>query len=107
VEVKISDGNPITFNDRALTARMTGTLRRIAAGPFEADTTAQTTSEDFAYYQQKIPGMYFLLGVATKGANPTTLEQNHSPRFNPDEGALLMGVRALAHLAADFLAGVR
>jgi amidohydrolase len=106
-EVKISDGNPITFNDRDLTARMTGTLRRVAAGPFEADTPAQTTSEDFAYYQQKIPGVYFLLGVAPKGADPATIEPNHSPRFNPDEGALATGVRALSQLAADFLAGVR
>jgi amidohydrolase len=106
-EIAISDGNPITFNDRDLTARMAGTLRRIAAGPFTADTDPQTTSEDFAYFQQKIPGVYFFLGVAPKGADPAKVEPNHSPRFNPDEGALLTGVRALAHLAADFLAGIK
>jgi amidohydrolase len=106
-EIAISDGNPITFNDRDLTARMAGTLRRIAAGPFTADTDPQTTSEDFAYFQQKIPGVYFFLGVAPKGADPAKVEPNHSPRFNPDEGTLLTGVRALAHLAADFLAGIK
>jgi len=29
---------------------------------------------------------------------------NHSPRFFADEGALVIGVRALTHLACDHLA---
>jgi amidohydrolase len=106
-EVAISEGNPITFNDRDLTARMSGTLRRAAAGSFVSDAPPQTASEDFSCFQQKIPGVYFFLGAAPQGADPAKVEPNHSPRFNPDEGALLTGVRALAHLAADFLAGIK
>ena len=64
-----------------------------------------TTAEDFAYYQRKIPGVYFFLGVAPKGSDPKKLEMNHSPRFNPDEGPMVLGVRALASLAVDYLHG--
>eukprot|EP01034_Spumella_vulgaris_P032709 gene32709-40369_t len=47
--------------------------------------------------------MLFFLGVNPPGADPAQWAANHSPRFNPDEAALLTGVRALASLAADYL----
>jgi amidohydrolase len=103
-ETRIHGGNPVTYNDPDLTALMTPTLQRVAAGRFDAATPATTTSEDFAVYQQRVPGMMFFLGVAPKGADPATVEPNHSPRFFVDESALITGVRALASLAADYLA---
>jgi amidohydrolase len=105
--VQISEGNPVTYNDPALTERMTPSLKRVAGGRFEPNGRPKTTSEDFAFYQQKIPGLYFLLGIAPKGADPATIAPNHSPRFAPDEGALITGVRALASVAVDYLNGNR
>lgn len=105
--VQISEGNPVTYNDPALTERMTPSLRRVSAGRFAANVRPTTTSEDFAYYQQKVPGLYFFLGILSKGADPAKAEPNHSPRFAPDEGALITGVRALASVAVDFLSGNR
>jgi amidohydrolase len=104
-EASFSEGNPVTFNDPALTARMSPTLARIAPGKFDPAAKALTTSEDFAFYQKKVPGVFFFLGVAPPGADPAKLEMNHSPRFNPDEAPMIVGVRALASLAVDFLAG--
>jgi metal-dependent amidase/aminoacylase/carboxypeptidase family protein len=49
--------------------------------------------------------MFFFLGINPPGTTPADWASNHSPRFNPDEGALLTGVRALASLAADYLTG--
>jgi len=103
--VQISGGNPVTYNDPALAARMGPSFKRVASDLFDPNAKALTTSEDFAYYQQKVPGVYFFLGVAAKGADLGSVEMNHSPRFNPDEGPMLVGVRALASLAVDFLAG--
>jgi len=37
--------------------------------------------------------------------DPKTAEPNHSPRFIADEAALPIGVRALANLVVDYLAG--
>jgi amidohydrolase len=104
-EVILDEGYPVTWNDPALTERMTPSLRRVAAATFNPNAQPTTTSEDFSYYGQKVPALYFFLGVAPRGADPATWAANHSPRFSPDEAALITGVRALASLAADFLAG--
>jgi amidohydrolase len=86
---------------------MIPSLRRVAAGPFDANTKALTTSEDFSLYQQKVPGVCFFLGVAPQGADLAKVEMNHSPRFSPDEGPMVVGVRALASLAVDYLSGAK
>jgi amidohydrolase len=104
-ELILDEGYPVTWNDPALTERMTPSLRRVAAGMFNPNAQPTTTSEDFSYYGQKVPALYFFLGVAPKGADPAAWAANHSPRFSPDESALITGVRALASLAVDFLAG--
>jgi amidohydrolase len=104
-DVTIEVGNPVVYNDPALAARMTPSLRRVAAGEFDPNAAVSTTSEDFSAYQQKVPGLFFFLGITPKGADPATVAANHSPRFFVDEGALVTGVRALASVAVDFLAG--
>jgi amidohydrolase len=104
-EVTFDSGNPVTFNDPALTERMAPSLKRVAGDRFTANGQMTTTSEDFALYQQKIPGLFFFLGVAPEGADLSTVPANHSAKFSPDEGALVTGVRALASLAVDYLAG--
>jgi amidohydrolase len=104
-EVAIETGTPVTFNDPALTERMTPSLRRVADAGFDPDIAGMTTSEDFALYGQRVPALFFFLGITPKGTDPTTVAANHSPRFVVDEDALVTGVRALASLAADYLIG--
>ncbi len=104
-EVTITRSNPVTWNNRALTERMAPSLRRVSPVGFEDNTQVTTTAEDFAHYQQKVPGMFFFLGVTPEGTDPATAARNHSPRFYADEGALVPGVRAMASLAVDFLMG--
>jgi amidohydrolase len=104
-DVKIESGNSVTWNDPALTDRMTPSLKRVAAGTFNPNAQVTTTAEDFSAYQKQVPGLYFFLGVAPKGTAPASWAANHSARFSPDESALLTGVRALASLAVDYLAG--
>jgi amidohydrolase len=61
-----------------------------------------TASEDFAYFQQEIPGAYFFLGVANTGEGWT--DYVHTPTFRPDESAIATGVQAAAALLTDFTA---
>jgi amidohydrolase len=104
-EVTIDIGNPVTYNDPALTERMTPTLQRVA-GPGKATTAALITgAEDFSLFQKEIPGMFFFLGIVPEGQDPATAPANHSPHFFADEGALPVGVRAMTNLAVDFLTG--
>ncbi|MEI6667735.1 MAG: amidohydrolase [Acidobacteriota bacterium] len=104
-DVKIEIGNAVTYNDPALTERMLPSLKRVSAGPFNPNGPVTTTAEDFSVYQKQIPGMFFFLGTAPKGSAPASWAANHSSKFSPDESALVTGVRALASLAIDYLAG--
>ena len=61
------------------------------------------TSEDFSFFQQKVPGLFFFLGVTPKDRDLKTAAQNHSPLFFADEAALPLGVKALTNLAIDYL----
>ncbi|CAN7363971.1 amidohydrolase [Pseudoduganella sp. LjRoot289] len=103
--VSFDPGYPVTWNDPALTEKMLPSLRRVAGAQLLSDAAPSTTAEDFSYYGQHVPSMLFFLGVNPPGADPAQWAANHSPRFNPDEAALLTGVRALASLAADYLTG--
>jgi amidohydrolase len=59
-EVKINIGVPVTFNDEKLTRAMTPTLERVA-GPGKTKVTRPVTgAEDFAFYAEKIPSLFFV-----------------------------------------------
>jgi amidohydrolase len=104
-EVTIEFGNPVTYNDPDLTERMLPSLKRVAGERFNGNGQPTTTSEDFSAYQKRIPGIFFFLGIAPEGADLSKVPVNHSAKFSPDEGAMTTGVRALASVAVDYLAG--
>jgi amidohydrolase len=104
-QVTIEPGYPVTYNDPALTERMAPTLRQVAGAGSVLPAVPQTTAEDFSRYEQKVPGLFFFLGITPPGADPRTVAPNHSPRFVVDEAALGVGVRAMGHLAVDYLSG--
>jgi amidohydrolase len=84
---------------------MAPTLERVAGEGKASVIPPISGSEDFAFFAEQVPGLYFTLGVTPRGADMDTVPVNHSPRFYADEAALLVGVRALATLAADYLFG--
>jgi amidohydrolase len=104
-EISIEPANPVTWNDQALADRMAPSLKRVAGNRFNANGQPTAGAEDFAWYQKKVPGLFFFLGVAPEGADLSTIPVNHSSKFSPDEGALVTGVRALASVAVDYLTG--
>ena len=105
VELEIRRGNPITWNDPDLTRRVRPTLERVAGAERLIEPRPWTGAEDFSRYQERVPGVYFWLGVNPPGVAPEEAAPNHSPHFRLDEDALQIGVRALAHLAIDTLTG--
>ena len=102
VDVQIHRGYPVTANNPALTKRMLPTLERIAPGRVQ-ESELITGAEDFTYYQRQAPGLFFFLGI-TPPEQVGKAPANHSPLFYVDEKALPVGVRALTHLAVDYLA---
>ena len=101
--VQVDKAGLVTANDTSLTDRMLPTLRRVAANGVQVINPVMG-SEDFPVFTQNIPGIFFFLGVTPKDRDPATVPVNHSPLFFADEGALSTGVRAMTHLATDYLA---
>ncbi|MGQ0578913.1 MAG: amidohydrolase [Betaproteobacteria bacterium] len=101
--VHFDNAYPVTVNDVALTERMLPTLQRVAGADKVFVGQKITGCEDFACYQQKIPGFFYFVGITPRGTDRKQSAPNHSPRFFVDESALLLGVRSLAHLVIDYL----
>jgi amidohydrolase len=104
-KVWIGMGYPVTYNDPPLTEWSNVTLRRIAGSESVRLSPQVTGAEDFPLYTRAAPGVFFFLGVTPADKDPMTMAPNHSPRFFLDESGLKLGVRALAHLAVDYLEG--
>lgn len=101
--IKISKGLPITFNDPALTNEMLPTLQRIAGKENVTQIKAVTGAEDFAFYQQKIPGLYFFLGGKSPDVKAEDAGGHHTPFLTLDERGFLLGVKTMTSLTLDFL----
>ena len=87
-----SPSYPPLLNDPAVYARAVHQLRG-----FDYRELPQPTmlSEDFSFYLERVPGVFFKLGIGT--GIPL-----HTPEFDFDERALMVGVEAfiaLAHMA--------
>tara|TARA_B110000090_G_C13330591_1_gene427119 strand:+ start:67 stop:1335 length:1269 start_codon:yes stop_codon:yes gene_type:complete len=91
----------ITYNDEALTAKILPSLHAAAGADNVVIMKATTGGEDFSYFQEKIPGVYFFLGGMTPGN--TESFPHHTPDFVIDESGLLLGVKAFTQIALDFL----
>ncbi len=82
---------------------MLPTLQRVLGADNVVTPLPRTGAEDFGHYARRIPGFFFWLGIRPPEVSADEAAPNHSPRFFVDEGALVLGVRALSHLAVDYL----
>lgn len=106
-EVKIPYSNhyPVTYNDPALTAKMLPTLQATAGTENVLLRPAVTGAEDFSFYEQKVPGLFFFLGGMPKGGDPQKAPSHHTPDFYIDESGFTLGVKAMCNLTLDYMNG--
>jgi len=102
---KVTMGNnyPVTYNDPSLAAKMAPTLQQTAGAANVSVGPPVTGAEDFSFYEQKVPGLFFFLGGMPKGGDPKTTPANHSPDFFIDESGFALGVKALCNLTLDYM----
>jgi amidohydrolase len=102
--VTIDPYAPVTGNDPELLRQMMPTLEW-AAGPDKVvEHPLITGAEDFAHFEQRIPGLYLMLGINEEGVGAGQAASNHSPLFHVNEDALIVGVRTMVGLALDYAA---
>ncbi|MBO6572928.1 MAG: amidohydrolase [Balneola sp.] len=99
-ELTINKGYPITYNDPELTARMLPSLEETAGKENVKLINAITGAEDFSFFQNEIPGLYFFVGGK---APDREASGHHTPDFYIDESGLKLGVRAMANLVIDYM----
>ena len=95
VEVDISRGYPSVKNDVMLAyeAMIVAADEGIAVREMQRLTTA----EDFGYYTERYPSLFFRLGVGAKAGG------SHTATFFPDEAALAVGERMMRRMALHIL----
>lgn len=101
--VEIVDGADITFNNKALTKKMLPTLERVAGKEQVYEIEAITGAEDFSYFQNEVPGLFFFLGGTPLSMDESEAPSHHTPSFIVDDASMQLGVAALSNLAVDFL----
>ena len=101
--IDIAKGVPITYNHIELTEKMLPTLQRIAGAEKVVNMNAITGAEDFSFYQQKIPGLYFFLGGKSLETKTEDASGHHTPEFVIDESGFVLGVKTMTALTLDYL----
>ncbi len=101
-ELDYEFGTPAVVNDPGVD----GLIRRCAMHVLGEDNVVtmpqpKMGAEDFAYFTEKIPGALFRLGTSNKKKGITA--KLHTPDFDIDEEALLVGVKTLSWLSACYL----
>lgn len=102
-EASISTGYPVTYNDPALTAMMMPSLQRAAGRENVLQIPAVTMAEDFSFFQQKAPGVFFFLGAYPTDAKLEKQPVHHTADFMIDEKSFVTGVKALLALTTDYM----
>lgn len=102
-EVIIDSKTPVTYNDAALTAKVVGGLQRAAGEQNVIRINADTGAEDFAFYQQKVPGFFFFVGALPQNADAAKAPSHHTPDFMIDEQSLLIGMKAMLNITLDYM----
>lgn len=102
-EVTIDKKMPVTYNNEKLTHQMVSSLQRAAGVNNVFEISPDTGSEDFAYYLEKVPGMFFFVGACPPDVDPAKAASHHTPDFMMDEHCMLTGLKAMLQLTLDYM----
>jgi amidohydrolase len=99
-KLKYVHGYPTMRNDPGMTAYVQQIAAPIIGSENVRACKPMLGGEDFSYFLEKIPGAMFFLGTHDPASG--TPIPNHDPRYNPDDRAIPLGMKLLAHLVAEF-----
>jgi len=100
-EVEVRAGNPPVVNDPAVAEMARRAAVRVVGEENVVEPEPTMGGEDMAVYFERAPGCFVFVGSANPGRG---LDQpHHSPRFDFDEDALLVGTQFLLEMAKEAL----
>ncbi len=95
---------PPVVNDAAVTTAALPVFERLVGKANVREISLQTTADDYSFFGQQVPALYFWIGITPPDRDPQTAAFNHSPQFYIDEAGMITGVRALLALTTEYLA---
>ncbi|MBK8969736.1 MAG: amidohydrolase [Lewinellaceae bacterium] len=101
-EVRIEGKTPITLNDPKLMARVLPSLQHAAGAANVVEQKPRTGAEDFGFFAQLVPSVYFTLGGMPADQDPAVAAGHHTPDFYLDDSGLDLGVRAFCYIVLDY-----
>jgi|YNPMSStandDraft_1061717.scaffolds.fasta_scaffold00263_7 amidohydrolase len=90
---------PPLVNDPLLLSRVVGTIRAAFGEASVVKGSPSMGAEDFACFAAAVPAAHLRIGAGAPGRNDSL----HNSAYQPDEGAIAVGVEALARAALDLL----
>lgn len=90
------------YNDPELARLAKSSLSGLVGAERVHDGAKIAAAEDFAFYQQQLPGFYFFLGSGDENHTSAL----HSPDYDINEDVLAIGAAAHCLLATDYLNSV-
>ena len=101
-EVILEGYAPVTGNHPELLRKMMPTLNCAAGNENVNESTLITGAEDFSFFQERMPGLFLMLGINDPSVPRSDRPSNHSPFFIAEDSALMTGVRTLVGFALDY-----
>jgi amidohydrolase len=95
---------PPVVNDAAVTAAALPIFERLVGKDNVREISLQTTADDYAFFGEQVPSLYFWVGITPRDRDPQKAAFNHSPLFYLDEAGMNTGVRAFLALTVESLA---
>ncbi len=93
---------PTVVNNEELVRKMLPVIGKSVGVENVQQTDPLMVAEDFSYYLNEVPGMFFLLGV-TPADHEGPIASTHSSKFNVDESSISIAVRTMSYLAVEAL----
>jgi amidohydrolase len=101
-EVQLDAKTLVTYNNPELTRKMLPSLQR-ATNNNAITMNAVMGAEDFSYFGDKVPALYFYVGGMPAGKKPEDTAPHHTPDFYVDDSGLKTGVKAFVYLVTDYM----
>lgn len=101
-EVEIVKQYPVTYNNPTLTASMLPSLEKAAGENNVIVMNPMMGAEDFSFYANKVPGLFFFLGARHPEIDALDATLHHTPDFLIDENSFPLGVKSLVQLVLDY-----
>lgn len=105
-EIHIDRLYPAVINNTDLVNNMISVIEHSVGQSNVMEMDPLMIAEDFSYYANEIPGMFYMLGIIPPD-HTGPIEPIHSPRFDVDESAIQIAVRTMSYLAVEALFQLR